>query len=79
MQGPNLSSHEGGSNAPNEPAAGSQSRIKVNLSQREEEMSLVKPAFGDDAAAAQHQTAEYVSAHSTPNQAPMSEMNQMEV
>lgn len=52
MQGPNLSSHEGGSNAANDPAAGSQSRIKVNLSQREEEMSLVKPAFGDDGAAA---------------------------
>ena len=84
VQGPNLSSHEGASNGAPEATGNSQSRIKVNLSQPEEEMTLVndhpadmiqaKPTLDD----VEHMHP-YGSANSTPNQAPMSEMNQMEV
>ena len=84
MQGPYQSSNEGASNAAHDTVGNSQSRIKVNLSQPEEEMTLVvndpadmtqaKPMLEDV-----ERMQQYGSANSTPNPAPMSEMNQMEV
>ena len=82
VQGPYQSSSA--SNAAHDNVGNSQSRIKVNLSQPEEEMTLVvndpadmiqaKPMLEDV-----ERMQQYGSAHSTPNQPPMSEMNQMEV